>query len=1556
MFAKEEGGIMMRYHVKVILLILSLFFLHSCISSDKNENISEELKKGDSYSIVKLNLEELKNNSEISKAEAKNLYITLPDGKIIFLEKKKIEKRETGFSWFGKVKGVEDSSVLITVENGVATGSIRINKNLYKILPFSVKEDLYKIEDLSGKKAVPFHNDTIPIPVREKTNKESAKQIKKQVALEDGSRIDVLFLYTQAFEDKFKGRSGAISEIRRLVDITNTAFSNSGINTRINPVGFVKFTDSNVDESVYITNALNYIKSNQEVDNLRKTYKADLVSLLREYRGNNYCGYAYIPVNLPTDIENHVSDYVTYDKNFGFSVVEDGIYGNRYCFDTTLAHELGHNFGCEHDRDHTTGKGAFPYSYGYDIPGVFATIMSYDRPIIEYFSTPNITYQGYPIGKPEGDPEAADNVKTINKTSILIANYINKNENIQTPPYLYIDSPSIDFGNVKIGNTSVRTLTISNTGTQNLNISSVSISPNSEFYINDYCTGKSLSINATCNIEVVFSPTSAGNKSATLTIKSNASNKPTLNIPVKGQGLDPNVPNISVFPNSVNFGEVEIGKIETKEIYIRNTGEGSLLIYSVDLTGGSEFFIREDCTDRNITPGSVCSIQITFSPNSEGNKTATITIHSNANNFPTLNIPVSGIGKKTQAPIIEVTPTEIDFGTIFRKQALTKTIVIKNTSNEKNIDLYLNIPLSEDFTLTHDCPPTLNSQASCIITVTFQPKTVGEKKYKFTIETNDPNNRRISINLHGKAIPLPAYIEVNPRNINFGEIYVGETVKKSIIIRNIGDKTLDIKSITSTSSEFQILRTCRSIEPQGSCELIVEFKPITAGDKEALLTIYSNAENKDKVVVSLSGKAIEKKEPRIVIPTKTLDFGSVIEGQTVTKKFTIENIGNADLHLNNSVRGEGYSIVSNCKVIKPGRSCNLVLSFTPPLLGIIEGRLVISSDDPKNKEIVVVLKGKGIKKPTPFIDVYPKKIDFGQQFIGTVTQKSITVENKGNADLLIKEISITDTKNFIIANSCSKVEPGDRCTISIKFRPQETGNIRGVLNIISNDGRHPTIEIPLLGFGKEIPKPKLYVDRKNLDFGEIFVGNSKELYITVKNTGSADLQISSITLLKDDGIFSVNTDCSTLKSNETCKITISFKPTKDGEITNTLLIKSNVSDIYIKLSGKGVKRKPKIVISSKTVNFGEVFLGKTEERNLTIENSGTENLEIYSISIEGSKRFSIKEIKKQSQCKTLRPGERCKITITYKPEEETQDIGFLVIKTNDPINPEIKVSLLGYGVKQPQPDIYISQKSLDFGAIEIGKKSKIKEIIIKNKGNAPLIIESMVFPKNNFIVISGCSSLSSNESCTIKVVFTPTKIGKITDFLEIISNDPDQPKIRILLSGIGKKPSSPDIFISRKYLAFGTVFIGESRKIPIYIRNKGTAPLDIKEITITGDNDFYIKNNCLKTLEPKEECSISIRFTPSSEGKKTGLLKIVNNDPDENVLQVKILGIGKKFKTKEFDIDNDGDISIRDILSLTEVVLKEEKEPKADLNKDGEVDIADIILLIKALKFKGEGR
>jgi hypothetical protein len=72
----------------------------------------------------------------------------------------------------------------------------------------------------------------------------------------------------------------------------------------------------------------------------------------------------------------------------------------------------------------------FEYSFGYQAPDqAFRTIMAYDCPNvcprIQYFSNPNVIYQGQPTGIDYGQNpgQAADNARSINESLSTVANW-----------------------------------------------------------------------------------------------------------------------------------------------------------------------------------------------------------------------------------------------------------------------------------------------------------------------------------------------------------------------------------------------------------------------------------------------------------------------------------------------------------------------------------------------------------------------------------------------------------------------------------------------------------------------------------------------------------------------------------------------------------------------------------------------------------------------------------------------------------------------------------------------------------------------------------------------------------------------------------------------------------------------------------------------------------------------------------------------------------------------------------------------------------------------------
>ena len=104
---------------------------------------------------------------------------------------------------------------------------------------------------------------------------------------------------------------------------------------------------------------------------------------------------------------------------------------------------------------------------------------------------------------------------------------------------------------------------------------------------------------------------------------------------------------IEVTPTFHDFGDLEVDSSLSKTFTISNTGTADLVIGALSITGtnASEFDIHNDnCSGQTIAPSATCTVDVVFSPTSEGAKNANLSIPSNDPDTPTLNVPLSGTG------------------------------------------------------------------------------------------------------------------------------------------------------------------------------------------------------------------------------------------------------------------------------------------------------------------------------------------------------------------------------------------------------------------------------------------------------------------------------------------------------------------------------------------------------------------------------------------------------------------------------------------------------------------------------------------------------------------------------------------------------------------------------------------------------------------------------------------------------------------------------------------------------------------------------------------------
>jgi hypothetical protein len=224
-----------------------------------------------------------------------------------------------------------------------------------------------------------------------------------------------MVVYTADARIAAGGTNAIVNLINQGISQTNQGYLNSGVNQRIRLVYSqeIVYNETGFDWNVTLDRLR--IENDGYMDgvrNLRDTYKADTVVLLVEY-SMTYWGLAY-KMTQPSNLF----------EEYAFALVTRRSVTQSY----TFPHELGHNMGCAHDRANANEPGAYSYSYGYQAPNSsFRTIMAYDCPggctQVNYWSNPNRIYNGLPMGVAEGNPNAADNRKTLNNTAFTVANF-----------------------------------------------------------------------------------------------------------------------------------------------------------------------------------------------------------------------------------------------------------------------------------------------------------------------------------------------------------------------------------------------------------------------------------------------------------------------------------------------------------------------------------------------------------------------------------------------------------------------------------------------------------------------------------------------------------------------------------------------------------------------------------------------------------------------------------------------------------------------------------------------------------------------------------------------------------------------------------------------------------------------------------------------------------------------------------------------------------------------------------------------------------------------------
>ncbi len=308
----------------------------------------------------------------------------------------------------------------------------------------------------------------------------------------------------------------------------------------------------------------------------------------------------------------------------------------------------------------------------------------------------------------------------------------------------------------------------------------------------------------------------------------------------------------------------------------------------------------------------------------------------------------------------------------------------------------------------------------------------------------------------------------------------------------------------------------------------------------------------------------------------------------------------------------------------------------------------------------------------------------------------------------------------------------------------------------------------------------------------------------------------------------------------------------------------------------GTANAPAVAISPSLVQFSIRAVGSVSQPNTSLlRNMGSAALTISSITISG-------DFTETDTCGTGVPAaSTCTFTVTFTPTAPGPRFGSILVQDDGAGSPHF-INLVGDG---STAIVALSSTSLTFPSLQIGQSSPQQSVTLTNNGNATLNLTNIALT-GDYGQTNDCpSALGVGSVCTFQITFTPTAGGARNGALTLTDNAPDSPE-SVSLTGSGYVTTAT---IAPSSLAFGNQSVGATSSAQtVTVTNTGSNAMTISGVTASGD--FAQTSQC-SSLPASQSCTISVTFTPTVAGSRSGGLTI-NDDAQGNPHAVILGGTG----------------------------------------------------------------
>jgi hypothetical protein len=427
-----------------------------------------------------------------------------------------------------------------------------------------------------------------------------------------------------------------------------------------------------------------------------------------------------------------------------------------------------------------------------------------------------------------------------------------------------------------------------------------------------------------------------------------------------------------------------------------------------------------------------------------------------------------------------------------------------------------------------------------------------------------------------------------------------------------------------------------------------------------------------------------------------------------------------------------------------------------------------------------------------------------------------------------------------------------------------------------------------------------------LSFGSVATGTTSAAQtVTVSNPTNSAASVSSISVSGD--YTQTNTCGSSIAANGTCTVSVKFAPTATGTRTGSLTVNAGGVTNTVSLAGTGTAPGPVLNAAPASLSFPRTIVGSTAAaQSVTVTNSGTSSATVSSVGVTG-------DFSQTNNCTSIAVGGSCTVTVTFKPTAAGSRAGTLTVTSNANNSPTT-ATLSGSGIgattnlaagqpasassanspyvasnlTDPDPSTYWESANGSFpqwAQVDLGQSYSIDQVTLRLPPSTAWGARTETLSLlgsadgSNFSTIVGSAGYTfdpNTNNNTVTITFSATtaryvranitantgwSAGQLSDFA--------------VFPAVGGS-STATLSVTPASLTFASQALNTtSNGQQVTVNNTGTTAATLSVIVATGD--FSQTNTCGTSIAAGASCTVSVRFTPTASGTRTGSLTIASN-------------------------------------------------------------------------------